>query len=85
VDLVDQRHHHRRGVGVELEVLGELRQQPRPRQVRLDEGEPPAALGRRQALGRDEGAQPRHRQPPHLGDHLGLGIEPAHAMPFRGS
>ena len=63
VDLVDERDHHRRRLGVEIKVLHQVLEQPHPRHVDLGECEPPLALGRRQALGGDEGSQPRHRQP----------------------
>ena len=53
----------RRRLLVEVEVRGQLGQQPQPREVGLAEGEPPVALLRRDAVGGDEGAQPGHRQP----------------------
>ena len=63
----------------------ELRQQPRPRQVRLGEHQPPVALGRREAVGGDEGAQPRDRQALDPRHHLGFGIVGHGTTPLRGS
>jgi hypothetical protein len=87
VDLVDQRDDERRRVLVEAEVLGELGEQPEPREVGLAEGEPPFALRGLHAFGRDEGAEPRHAQALDPGHHLGLGIEAGRhgTTPLRGS
>ena len=86
MDLVDERDDHAGRLGVQIEVGHEFGKQLRPRDVGLGEGEPPLALGRRQALGGDEAAQPGHRQALDAGDDLGLGIEAAHGTtPLRGS
>ena len=76
----------RGGVLVEVEVGGELGQEPQPGELGLAEGQAPVALLGRDALGGDEGAQPGDGQAVDGGHHLGLAVALDHgSTPFRGS